>query len=111
MGLYVAPYNDFSWNRGQMTAGKDRHFINMVAEDKITEKYCYGQMMIRRKKLSGKCETAYIVTHTAGYDTLVKMSTKFPFDLKTDDYFFVHEANLKRLWHHAKEGVQLSIYK
>ena len=81
----------------------------MMTEDKITEKYSYGQMMIRRRKLSGKCETAFIVTHTAGYDALIKMSNKFPFEIGKDEYFFVHEVNLKRLWHHAKEGVQLKI--
>jgi len=82
----------------------------MTAEDKLTEKYCYGQMMIRRKPLSGKCETAYIVTHTAGYDTLIKMSTKFPFEIGRDDYFFVHIEHLKRIWIHCREGYQLNIY-
>ncbi len=83
--------------------------IKMVTEEKITEKYSYGQMMIRRKKIPGKCETAYIVTHTAGYDTLIKMSVKFPYEIGKDDHFFVHEVHLRKLWHHAKEGIQLTI--
>ena len=76
--------------------------------DQLNEKYCYGQMMIKRKGI-GKPEVAYIVTHTAGYDTLIKMAYQLPYKYG-DKHFFVHITNLTRLWSHAKEGVQIKIF-
>jgi hypothetical protein len=78
--------------------------------DQLNEKYCYGQMMIRKKSLLGKKTVAYIVDQDAGYQHLVKMAHKLPYNIG-DDHFFVHMANLTRLWHHAKEGIQTKLFK
>lgn len=76
--------------------------------DKLNAKYCYGQKMIRRRSMRGKQDVAYIVCKDAGYEYLIKMAYKMPYNFG-DKHFFVNISELVKKWHHAKEGIQLSI--
>ncbi len=52
---------------------------------------------------------AFIVSDDEDY--LVKMSTKFPYNVGVHDHFFVHINKLDKWWIPAKKGVQTEIFK
>jgi hypothetical protein len=79
-------------------------------EEKLNEKYSFGQKMIKKMGLNLKPIVAYIVCDDAGYEYLIKMSYSLPYK-PGDKHFFVHIDDLTRKWHHAKEGIQTKLFK
>jgi hypothetical protein len=65
-------------------------------------------MLLINKRIIGMPKEAFIVSDDEDY--LVKMSTKFPYNVG-DDHFFVHINNLDKWWIPAEKGVQTEIFK
>lgn len=80
----------------------------MLTPEQINNKYPYGTKLVRKKSLSGKEDIAYVVTHSVGYDIVVKMSKELPY-IAGQQHFFVHIEKLVKNWLHPKEGVQLKL--
>lgn len=76
--------------------------------DKLNEKYCYGQKMIRRRSMTGKQDVAYIVCKDAGYEYLIKMAYRLPYNFG-DAVFFVHISDLIKKWRHGREMKQIEM--
>jgi hypothetical protein len=77
--------------------------------DKVNAKYCYGQKMIRRRSMTGKLDVAYIVCKDAGYEYLIKMAYKLPYNFG-DKHFFVNISDLISKWRHGKEAIQTKLF-
>jgi hypothetical protein len=80
-----------------------------LSEEHLSEKYSYGQKMIRRRSMSGKQDIGYIVCRDAGYEYLIKMAYSLPYNFG-DKHFFVNLSDLIKKWRHDKEMIQLKIF-